>query len=159
MSLDRLGSISRLNDRDCLQIVSEAWGQVQRENTEQRELVTQRDWDNWVRFDRQQTAALTQVIQNFNGMSMSADDRRDIEWLGRTISNTVRKNKTKLIEEKKIREEAEIRRQLDAESKELLEFADKLRNDEINKSAEEVKREAEVELKSFKDKLFGFFRK
>lgn len=158
MSLGKLSSISGLNDKACIEVISEAWGQVQEENFSQRDLVTPEEWDQWDRFNNSQTETLTRIIRNFNGRQLSTQDRSSIEGLGRMISNAKRMSKNQLEDRIREKEEAERKRLRDAEDRMHYDFAENLRKSEAELAAAKARREAK-ELNNFKSKIFGLFRK
>lgn len=119
-----------------IEAVAQAWGFVQNENKNDRQWVTETQWNQWVEYDKVTAAKLSEIIENFNGVRLSDEDHKWLDDLISTVSKTKRITAAEFAEQRQA---------------ELLAEAERKRKEE------EAQKNAKA-LKSFKSTLKGFFK-
>jgi hypothetical protein len=118
-----------------LEAVSRIWGEIQKENKADRKWVTEDQWKEWERYDKATVEKLSEVIDGFDGVRLSADAHSILDGIVMAVGRVHRVTEAEFIAERDAAALAEKERKL----------------------AEEAAAEKNKELKGFKSKLKGLF--
>lgn len=118
-----------------LEAVVKAWGVVQAENKAQRKWVTEEQWNEWVRYDKETAHALTNVIDGYDGVRMTDKDTATLDRIIAAVAKAERTTEEEFIARRDAEIVAEMQRKLE----------------------EEAATEKKKALKGFKTTLKGFF--
>lgn len=86
-------------DQQLLSDIASAWGHVQKENKDQRNLVTKAEWEGWVDFDAVTAKKIGEIIDEYD-TSLSEENRTYLNGLLTSIGTVKHLNKEELIERK-----------------------------------------------------------
>lgn len=93
-----------------LEAVAQAWGVVQNENKNDRQWVTDDQWNQWVEYDKATAAKLSEIIERFNGVRLSDEDHKYLDDLIARVANTKRISAAEFAEQRRLEILAEMER-------------------------------------------------
>lgn len=94
-----------------LETVSRTWGEIQAENKRDRKWVTEEQWKQWEEYDRATAKKLSDIIERFDGVSLSLEDSATLDEIISAVKGVKRVTEKEFIAEHEATQAAERERE------------------------------------------------